>query len=462
MESAISGNWAVHSVTCSGCSVTQDSTQFYGGANSLKVIVGTGTTQSGASQTLTSNLANSTQYNVSFYAKANSIATLPPVVKAVYSAAGGAESVACSGPGLTLEYRAWQRYTCTFTTPASGNTASAIFIEATAPSQTFYVDNVLVQLSSTADPLYHEGKITLQGVISSPVTIQNTSDSTNAFLVNNKDGDQVLNVDTSDSNNFIDNPSFEVNTDNWAKVGTNTTIARDASQQSYGLSSMKVAGVTTASAGDGATYTIPGGPLTTGIYTLSFSMLSTSVGHGFIQVTYNGATAFCTNSQLTPTPSATQAANVWVRYTCAGITLTSPGSTITISQNDSTVRTYYIDAVQLEDGSTATAYGMGQLSLNGDIVTPTSLKNQSDSTSAFNIQSANGTPVLNVDTADSQLSVRGDTSDGVVNSGTNLKGNLQRHQLEPRRGDLHTYYFWRGHADMYRHKPGDRRWCLSG
>ena len=417
IESAISGNWAQKG-SGTGTAVSQDSTQQYFGASSLKIISGTAVTTDGVKQTLGSTLTASTQYNVAFYVKPNNNTT--PTVKVVYSVDGSAESVACSLQ-LQLTSNSWQRYSCTFATPASGMTASnAIFIELTTASQTVYVDGVIIQLSSSADANYREGNIVLQGNVASPLVLQDNTNDQMAFSVLNKDGAQVFNVDTSDTN-LVQNPSFEVNTASWAAKagGAGTpTIVRDTSQKKYGVASLLV--TTSANANDGAKYTLPVAITGTGAqaYTVSFSMmLVASALHNFVIV---GATTggtdgtVCTNAQLSPVPSGT--VNVpgtdWVRYTCTWTPANAASvTTIYIAQSDTTARSLYIDAVQVETGSVATSYGLGQVSLSGPVITPLQLKNQSDSSNALQVQNAAGLAMFTIDNVNKFIQIGSSITD---------------------------------------------------
>ena len=266
-----SSNWIVKGTA----TIAQDGTTSDYGSYSLKI---TGAaTNDGAFDKLNTTLTASTSYNLLFYVKSNN--TTNATVQAGFSIDASTESVLCTN-SIVVTISGWTRYSCSFTTPASGITSSnAIFIKTTdVTARTINVDGAYVQLSSSAASNYSEGNITLQGTITSPLIVQDNTNSNTAFVVQNASGGQVFAIDTTDTNliNNPANPSFEVNTAGWAvRYGggtTTATIARDTSQQKYGIASLKITSV--AQSGDGARYTLSSGSWAAGSYTVSFSLLN--------------------------------------------------------------------------------------------------------------------------------------------------------------------------------------------
>jgi hypothetical protein len=375
--------------------IAQDSTVNYYGSNSLKI---TGAaTNDGAFDKLNTTLTASTNYNLLFYVKSNN--TTNATVQAGFSINASAESVLCTN-STVVTISGWTRYSCSFTTPASGITSSnAIFIKTTdATARTINVDGAYVQLSSSAASNYSEGNITLQGTIISPLIVQDTTNSSAAFSVQNASGGQVFAIDTTDTNllNNPANPSFEVNTTGWAlrngASGT-TTIARDTSQQKYGIASLKI--TADAHAGNGARYTLSSGSWVAGSYTVSFSLLNQGTAFATTPIVYfgNGTDNGCGAT----TPSTIPATTGWIRY-AANCTFSGTTTSIIIAQNETIAHTFYIDAVQLETGSVATSYGLGAIALSGQITTPLQIKNTTNNNNALQLQDSSGNVLFNVDT----------------------------------------------------------------
>jgi hypothetical protein len=207
------GNWTYSGA--GGGSVARGTTNVYSGAASLTVVATT--TNDGAKQAITNAsgtataLTASTKYMISWYA--NGAGTAVTNTKARYSYDGTTGNAAdCDSTSLTPANGAipsttgWTRYWCTFTTGSGGTaptTSNAIFIVmnyAPGSNKTFYID--AVQLVASASGLitpYQETSLALNGLVTSPVSVENTQNSTNAFAVQNANGGSVAQVDTLDS-----------------------------------------------------------------------------------------------------------------------------------------------------------------------------------------------------------------------------------------------------------------------
>ena len=101
---------------------------------------------------------------------------------------------------------AFTRYSCTFTTGSGVSTPTAgayVYIsQSDGIARTIYLDAVQLQAGVSASN-YYDGSIQLTGIVTSPLTLQGTSNSTSAFQVQNIAGNNLLQVDTSGSNVII-------------------------------------------------------------------------------------------------------------------------------------------------------------------------------------------------------------------------------------------------------------------
>ncbi len=198
IEQSINGNWAAKG----GGSVSQTSTQAYLGSNSLSVTTA-GAADEGTKQTLASTLTASTTYYISWFDKLNSGSFTD--VLAAYSYNGSSES-ACTGQNdSTVVTAGWRRHTCQFTTGSGGTAPTAsnyiVIKQSALATRTFYIDAVMLVASSNLNVQYRETAIQLDGLITSPINLQPTTDSTSAFSISNSSGSStVLSVSTTDGN----------------------------------------------------------------------------------------------------------------------------------------------------------------------------------------------------------------------------------------------------------------------
>ncbi len=246
----------------------------------------------------------------------------------------------------------------------------------------------------TSSPSYN---LDVQGA--SGERIKTTTNSTSAFQVQNASSASILNVDTSTTSNLITNGDFEgAGTTGWAAKGS-STISQTNTQAWQGAHSLVIA--TTTAANDGAQYSYTLAPSTQ--YSLSMyakvaSGTVTDINIG--RQEQNGTDIDCLTGQTLTT--------TWTRLTCTFTTgATISGSNIYIKKTGTTAETFYIDGVQLQAGSTATAFNPGgAIQLNGVVNSPLTIQNTSNSTTAFQIQNAAGTSNLLVaDTANTKLGV---------------------------------------------------------
>ncbi len=262
-------------------------------------------------------------------------------------------------------------------------------------------------------------------------------DSSTLFSVDNSYGSSALDVDST-TVNLIQNSSFEESplpgsgAGAWTKVGNaSASVARSTAQAYLGSASLQLN--TTNNSGDGAEQTLTntagtGTALTASTtYYLSWyaNGAGTAVSNTVGEYAYNGSTfSACTN--LSITNGAIPASTGWTRYTCtfttgSGGTAPTTSNAIEIIQNAAPggTRTWYIDAVELETaGSLAQtdAYAEANLQFTGNVVSPLSIQNATNSTTAFQIQNAGGTQMLDVDTLDSLVVIGTSTNNETFGS----------------------------------------------
>ncbi|MGH7156500.1 MAG: Kelch repeat-containing protein [Candidatus Saccharimonadales bacterium] len=391
----------------------------------------------------------STQYQLTFYARCSStIATFTYGRQDNGADINNTTTSTCSSTG-------WTAFTWHFTTGATiGGTPNIYMTEGTTTSGTLYIDAVtLIQTATNAFNPYENGAIQVNGVINTPTIIMPQANSTNAFAVQNTTGttselsvdtlnnrvnivlaptssyggnlnvggttitrsnsttafqlqssngnlSQILNVDTSTTNNLVTNSDFEVNGTSGFSVKNGAGLSRVTTQAWQGNGSLQVAGTTTANSGASYNYTMG----TATQYTLSLYAKVASgtipdfvVGHQDV----SGTDITCLTGQTLTTS--------WQRFNCTFTT----GGTITNSNifaqksNSGTAETFFVDGIQLQTGPAATPYNPGGgIMLEGLVNSPAAFQNKADSGTAFQIQNAAGTNNLLVaDTLDSVVGI---------------------------------------------------------
>jgi hypothetical protein len=184
-------NWSSKGTTSSFLLDTSTSNE-YTGLGSLKA---TASAVSSGMQTsaFTTSILASTQYQVTFYAKCSS--SITTFTYGRQDVSGTDINATTAGTCNTN----WQQYTFHYTTGATITSPNIYMNSGTTSSVSMWVDAVsLVQTTTNAATNYQPGTIYLNGVIASPVTLENAANSTTAFQVQNASGYNVLGADTTD------------------------------------------------------------------------------------------------------------------------------------------------------------------------------------------------------------------------------------------------------------------------
>jgi hypothetical protein len=189
----------------SGTAATsQVSTTPYDGTKAMQIVTSGTATNAGAS--FSASLTLNATYVLSLYVKAT--ATNFSTFEMGYTNTGGDNN--CFSADQTVVLSGWTRMTCSFTVTTTAGTA--IYVkQSDAVGRTYLIDAALLETDANASGYYQNGEISLQGTIDSPVVLQNTSNSANAFLVQNSGGSNIFGVDTTDTN-LVNNPGVEINT----------------------------------------------------------------------------------------------------------------------------------------------------------------------------------------------------------------------------------------------------------
>jgi hypothetical protein len=382
----------------SGASATsQASSPVYDSTKSMQVATSSTATNAGASFAATLTL-NAT-YVMSLYVKANT--TNFSTFQMGYTNTGGDNN--CFSSDQTVTLSGWTRMSCSFTVTTTAGTA--IYVKQTdATGRTYFVDAVLLETDANASGYYENGQISLQGTVNSPLVLQNTSNSANAFLVQNSSGNNIFGVDTTDTN-LINNPGVEVNTSGWSYNGSagsaGSGIFRDTSNSYLGNAGLKL--VTDADATEGAKFTFSPNTILQASTTYVLSFYAKDSAGSYSTLTFgrseNGSQTSCVT-----TGSITTA---WQRYSCSFAVGATIGASpyVYVLPGAATSKTIYIDAVSLEPGSTASPYGAGSIYLNGVINSPVNFQNKTDSTTAFQVQNSASLAMLIIDSANKIIQV---------------------------------------------------------
>lgn len=256
-----------------------------------------------------------------------------------------------------------------------------------------------INQTGTADimQLANNGTNVLTVGASGNTTLRNSTNSNGALSVQNSLGENVFNIDTTNSN-LVTNSSFETDISGWVAKG-GASLTQSTTQSWIGSNSLAIS--TGASAGFGAAYPLVLSPNTT--YTLT-AQVRLSAGGGTNVLTLGRQDVSGTDIDCGATYVDTRFYKLSCTFT-TGATVTNPN--VYFKQTDSIARTINIDAVQVT-ASTSSVYQNGRIQLNGVVSSPAVFQNASNSISAFQIlQAGSNSPILNVNTNDREINVNG-------------------------------------------------------
>lgn len=183
--------------------IARDSSQRRSGYASLK-ITSTAAANDGVQYALAGGLGLSPgSYSITFAARNTGANWVAGTLVAGFTNSGGDTNCTLS-PSVTTTYPnafGWTVFTCTATIATTAPTA--FYIKQTDTTvHTYWIDSVEVVTGSTVSP-YGAGNIMMNGVIKTPVTIQNQSDTTSALSIVDTFAVPHLTVDTINQAVFV-------------------------------------------------------------------------------------------------------------------------------------------------------------------------------------------------------------------------------------------------------------------
>ena len=242
-EGTVGSGWALKA---GSGTVARDTTQAYSGTASLKTALTSTAIGDGLKYTFASSQSAST-YTLQFWILQTAGTAFGSNLQVGYN--NGSDNNCTLSPTLTAQAvstTGWVRYTCTVTT--TGTTTFIYWKEADAPAsaRTFFLDGVQWEQASTAKAFKNSG-IQINGVIGSPVALQNTSDSTTAFTIQNSSNTTLLAADTLNS-------VIKIGATGAAQQSSNSLIAMNTEVQGAIYIGNSTGNISTASAGSPLRY----------------------------------------------------------------------------------------------------------------------------------------------------------------------------------------------------------------
>jgi hypothetical protein len=339
--------------------LSQSTTQKYVGNNSLSVVT-TAAANDGAKYALTTTtLATNTQYTLTLSAKLggttstpnNSISTIQ-----IGRAEDGSTDTSCL-TAQTINTAGWTTLTCTFTTGTTSSTPYIYIKQTDATARTFFVDGVQL---------------------------------TRSWILQNYSIESAI-------------------AGNWTTLGTPTSApAQDATQAFIGTKSLKF--TTSTTAGDGTKQAITLNDSTA--YSISFYAQGSGTALTTMEAGYSSDGTTSGNTACITAQTVSNTSGAWLGFNCTFTTPSTHSGTpyIYIKNTAGTARTVFLDNIQLTTGNVFTAYREGTISLNGVVVSPTTFQNQTNSTTAFQIQNAGGSQLFGIDTINNVVALSGGNS----------------------------------------------------
>jgi hypothetical protein len=404
-ESSLTGNWVARNTA----TPVQDTTMFVNGINSVKIpatAANDGTKQNVA-------LSSATTYTMTLYARGS----LDFKTFEFGRSENGSADTSCQTAVTVIKF-GWTRLSCTFTTGTVSGTTYVYAKQTDAVSRSIFIDSVTLETEANYSGGYRDSKIELNGTVTTGLTLQPANNTSTALQVLSSSGASIFNIDNTDANMLAGFAGFENHITGWSYTTTGGSVTRDMSNAYSGSYSLKV--VTAATANNGALLNLnnssTNSPMavvaTSAPYVISWYAKNSGAAFTDITALYSpdgSATTACTTIN-----TQTVTASGWTRFICTlttSATAQTTASYISIIQTAATAHTFYIDSVQMEAGSAASAYGAGSISFNAAITTPAMFQNKENSVNAFSVQSNTGTSILSVDTLNTKVVVGSATSD---------------------------------------------------
>ena len=248
-------------------------------------------------------------------------------------------------------------------------------------------------------------------------TVSISTTSNFAFQVDNAASEPVFLVGTDpQGNNLLTYPGFEAGsftsaTTGWVESGATGTITQNTvlADTYNGLYSLKLV---TSSGNAGAQTQAFVQNVTPGTYVVSFyAMPSVTMNANKFTVTLNNGTS----TTCSPASSANLSITSFTRVYCSLAITTNNLTYLTIAQNDSTARTIYIDAVQLQLGTVPTAYEIGTVQIRGVLANPLAIESPSNSTTELQVLNSSAVSLLTVDSTDGLIILGSNSATNTTN-----------------------------------------------
>lgn len=385
-----------HATNHAGVTLAVDTTanNAYVGGNTGSVVATTSAVaNSGIKYNLTTTtLASGTTYTLTFFAKLQ-VGQGAFTTLTAGRADNGATETPCTLSSTTVASY-WQRYSCSFTTGTTSGTPYFYIGQTDAGvAHSYYLDGIEFESGNVPDN-YREGKVQLNGDITSPSVFRPQSDSTSAFQIQNSSGTDLFNVDSANSILTVGGS---------LAVSTLATASSSNSYLCYNGTTQQLASCVTQA--NGAAF-VQGGN--------AFN------AQAVLGTTDNNSLAFETNNNIKT-----------ILDTSGNLTFQQASTIGTTGTNAITLDSGTTGGVNIGTGANAKAIALGN-SQTGTTITKTAggtvvtqnnggeaVKTTTNSTTAFQVQNAATTALLNVDTTNTKVSVTGQLS---VAGGFNTAG----------------------------------------
>jgi hypothetical protein len=264
----------------------------------------------------------------------------------------------------------------------------------------FYGDTSITGGLQVGQGLQISGNIGANG----QVMLQNLSNSTTALTVANSSGTGLITVDTTaDAGNLVTNGSFEQNTTGWSPRGS-STLSQSSANYVVGSKSLDIS--TTATSNDGAKYPMS---FTNGtVYYVSFYEKSGSAATLRIGYSTNNTAAGEVDVAGSLCNGSAASAN-WTFIMCSFTSTVTASSYFFITQNDTTSRHIYLDAVNL-NSTDYIAYREGYVNVAAAFTGNATFRPTQDNSGAFMLQSASGNQYFIGDALNGRVGIGCDTN----------------------------------------------------